>query len=491
MRIMSTFAVIGAGASGLMAANLITERGATVSLFESHSLPGGCASWFRRQTSVGACSFDVGATVVPCFETDSWWTKQLTKWNLTESLEFAPSQQIDFAIDGHTFSLSCQGGENFLASLARAFPSDARWINEKLRPAYPVILELRKLVEARPQWPIESIRQLWINRKLITPAVRNLAGLPLLVQSFESWLAGYELSPQLERWLNMTTLISIQCKPRQASAMYVLFAIFFHGLGCGTFRQGMRRYFEVLLKHFRSHPHATYLPNTTVCAVNRTTHQRYALSSATGSSLGTFDHVIFSCPRMQSERLLQSASPAPHELPSDLWATFSMYLVVHDHETWPEGAFNWHISDEQIPEEIFVSFSRRDDPGRAPTGYRCVSVSRHELLDATWTTSDEGTHALRKKEKAQRMREALVKVLPDLKIVHEESASPRTWERYTRRPLGTVGGLPLSTNWTLWNTPSRFLGTSRLIQVGDTSFPGQSLYSCALSAAMAVDTINF
>lgn len=55
---MYDFIVIGSGYGGLTAASLLAKQGFSTLILESHTLIGGCASYFKRKEF----SFDVGAT---------------------------------------------------------------------------------------------------------------------------------------------------------------------------------------------------------------------------------------------------------------------------------------------------------------------------------------------------------------------------------------------------------------------------------------------
>lgn len=482
--------MIGAGASGLMAANLLAEKGHETTLFESHKIPGGCASWFRRPTAAGPCSFDVGATVVPCFKPGSWWFNKLSSWNLVDELGFKPSESVFFDINNKRFEIACSNEDEFFDSLSKAFESDASWIQSKLKPEYSRIIKLQNFVETLPQWPLENLKQCALNLTKLNRLPKNYHEIKLLLTPYKKWQGDARLSKEFVEWMNMTALISVQSHLTNTYALYGLLAIFFHSLGSGTFEGGMRRYFEVLLKKFRLFENAEYKPSCKIEQVTKDANKKYQLSASSGEVFAGYDKVFFSCPRMQSESLIGKTTQTT--VPNDLWSAMSMYLVVKDDDSWSENAFNWHIKNSELNEEIFASFSRKEDLSRAPSGYRTVTVSCHEPLDKTWFNISQDDYKNRKEQRAQNLLKTLTQSLRELNIVHKESSSPKTWHRYTQRPLGTVGGLPLSMPWTVYKTPKRFLSSDQnLVQIGDTSFPGQSLYSCAMSAAMAIEASTF
>ncbi len=90
------------------------------------------------------------------------------------------------------------------------------------------------------------------------------------------------------------------------------------------------------------------------------------------------------------------------------------------------------------------------------------------------------------------MLAALGRALPDATghLVHEEFASPRSFERYTRRARGAVGGPPVSRlNSNLLAVDADVLGPGLWV-VGDSVFPGQGTMATVLSAIRVVERIT-
>ena len=82
----------------------------------------------------------------------------------------------------------------------------------------------------------------------------------------------------------------------------------------------------------------------------------------------------------------------------------------------------------------------------------------------------------------ERMRQGLKRLAPEwmLEVQHELTASPRTFERFTQREAGAVGGVPRRAGLHHY----RALGPRRVLDglwlVGDSVFPGQSTLATAL-----------
>ncbi|MEM7518218.1 MAG: FAD-dependent oxidoreductase, partial [Planctomycetota bacterium] len=91
----------------------------------------------------------------------------------------------------------------------------------------------------------------------------------------------------------------------------------------------------------------------------------------------------------------------------------------------------------------------------------------------------------------QHMREGLERSLPEWlgEVLHEETGSPRTFERFTGRKDGYVGGIPRRAGWRQYLD----FGTPRLAKnvylIGDSTFPGQSTLATALGGWKAAERI--
>ena len=91
---------------------------------------------------------------------------------------------------------------------------------------------------------------------------------------------------------------------------------------------------------------------------------------------------------------------------------------------------------------LFASISGAHDLGRAPEGLRTMTVSTHVPL-AELNGLPDGEAAARVTEIQERMRRGLATLAPEWESVeHELTASPRTFQRFTGRHAGFVGGIP-------------------------------------------------
>jgi phytoene dehydrogenase-like protein len=129
---------------------------------------------------------------------------------------------------------------------------------------------------------------------------------------------------------------------------------------------------------------------------------------------------------------------------------------------------------------VFVSISPKWDR-RAPQNQRAITISTHTRV-AEWyaLANDEQAFEDRKQLYLEKLIEAASIALPKLKqhIRLALPGTPLTFERFTQRVNGMVGGFPQKSLWASW-VPQIDRG---LWLVGDSVFPGQSTAGVTLGA---------
>jgi phytoene dehydrogenase-like protein len=359
--------------------------------------------------------------------------------------------------------------------------------------------------------PADFLRNLRLARGL-APA------LPWLLRgglhSFGEILDQWNPSPEFRAWVEMNLLITLQAPTSEVHPLWGALGIFFYALDAGALDGGMRGLFENSLRAAQAHARVRVFMRTPVSAL-RWRDNRWLVETPDGAR-GPFDLVVSAIPRWNTERLLGSEGAVilgPRarwdEVAPRLWGAIVAYAVVRDDASFPEAPFNHHSRLEEDPldgGEAYMSFSRRGDLERAPEGYRTVTISSHTRLRA-WQNFLYVGRGVRKRlapgapvpdpeyvvardAAGERLIRHLENAYPGVEIVFREFGTPRTFERYTGRREGSVGGIPMTRDFTLFNSLPLRTRHERLWQIGDTSFPGQSVYACTLGACAAFEQMS-
>jgi phytoene dehydrogenase-like protein len=139
---------------------------------------------------------------------------------------------------------------------------------------------------------------------------------------------------------------------------------------------------------------------------------------------------------------------------------------------------------------IFVSFSFDDEPDRAPAGLCAVTISTHTRPEQWFKAKEKGSDAYLELKRAftEHLLDVLSEQFPQARdaVRSITAATPVTWERYTGRFQGLVGGYPQTSLFKVRGPATLF---DNLFLVGDSVFPGQSLPGVVTGARRAIELL--
>jgi phytoene dehydrogenase-like protein len=501
-------AIIGAGAAGLAIASELARRSHQVQLFESHSLPGGCASWFRRSTPIGSLQFDVGATVLDGLEDGAFLNKQMRKWNV-KAKNFERMPFINFQ-DQSKYVLQTTNIEAWISSLIKKFPEDQNFLNTSFRRLCELAKGLKPLIEAGVHFPPQTFHDLVKDTKLfphLLPLLKSFWGIRTL--SFSDFLSHNNISPALYSWIEMNLLITVQSNPQNIYTPWASLALCFYPLGAGTCQGGMRGLIEPWLRNLIESNNVQVKLKHKVTRIFklRGKYEFYLEALKPNGEIekfGPFTQVVSSIPRFNTQQLIgdtimHSSKWDWDKINPELWGASMAYVAVPDKSHWPDQAFNVHSRQDSLNStdggDAYLSFSRRNDTERAPDTFRVLTISTHTPL-TTWKNTKRNTqdYTNLKNKIGQKLLTHLARFCDEdeknFKPAYHEFGTPLSFERYTHRLEGHVGGIPMTQEHTLIAPAHQRTFIKGLYQIGDTSFPGQSVYACTIGALSCVDKIE-
>jgi C-3',4' desaturase CrtD len=488
---MFDVAVIGAGVAGMATAARLRARGLSVIAFEVHGQAGGCAGFFRRR----GFAFDVGATTLVDFEPGGGGGQ------LLESIGMAP-------VEGEHLP----GYRAWLPDRVITLHRDpAVWAAERLRalgdsPAHRRFWRwLDRLAEvgwrasrAGVKLPIQGVRDL-LN------AVRCFGPANLPLARFLRWTVGDALRScglrgdrPLAGLLSMLLEDTVHARLDDAPLLNGALGVTIRGAGLTRARGGMYGFWRRFVAHFQ---HIGGFLRVG-CPVHKVEQGALRRPFRLHTRRGVFEavQVVSAVPTALTARLGPSAAAAflrPY-LRRDADARGGaciVFLGVPEEEVAGQ-AFTHHqlLHDYDGPlgygNNMFVSVSAPGDTESAPPGFRAVMISTHcELKD--WGEPNSADYEQQKSQMCQRLIDLARRVYPNLgrRAVVREAATPRTYERFTRRPDGAVGGVRQNLGNTNQHALPYDLGVPGFWQVGDTTWPGLGTVACVLGSRLAADAI--
>lgn len=480
--------VIGAGFGGLGAALTLAEAGARVCVLEQLTYPGGCASTFRRRGH----RFESGATLFSGFGEGQLFRRWMDRHQLPVTIDF-----IDPLVELRTPDLTLSVGQERDALLRRLsnLPGAPR---EELKAFFRF---QRQVADAL--WPLfddPSLLPPFGVRSLARHLARAPAYLPLATvvgRSLGSVLRrfGVDRFSPLRVFLDALCQITVQCSAEEAEAPFALSTMDYYFRGTGHVRGGIGVLAEALLGAAEGLGAEVHLARQ-ARGLERV-GDRWRVHARGGLKLEAPTVVANLLPQNVS-RLLETPAPRLERRARRVeegWGAAMLYLVA---EAPPEAGSDAHhlelVPDPSKPfvegHHLFCSISGAEDEGRAAPGERTLTVSTHLPLAKLrgLSAADQGPYV---QSVQDRMREGLAQLAPEwwAGVKLDMSGSPRTFERFTGRESGYVGGIPRRRGLHHYLDLIPTCPLPGLYLVGDSVFPGQSTLATAVGGLKVAERI--
>ncbi|MFN0017660.1 MAG: phytoene desaturase family protein [Pirellulaceae bacterium] len=485
---MYDVAVLGGGISGMATAARLQAAGLTTIVVESHGQLGGCAGFFRRK----GFAFDVGATTLVDFSAGGVGGELLAAIGID-----------DLALDELP---------GYLAWLpdrcVTLFRDVVRWRGERLRMLgdSPAHLRLWKTLDhlADVFWnatrrgvklPAQSTRDIWRIATMISPADWPLA-------RYIRWTVGDLLrSLQLRGDKPLCGLLSMLLEDTvhadidDAPLINGSLGITIRGAGLARARGGMCGFWGRFAARYRELGGVLRM-GSPVASVSR--EQGYLVHLRRGFVRAR--QVVSALPielttRLAPKEIGESLQPYLRRNKAAVGGALVLFLGVPQGEVAGQD-FTHHqlLQDYGLPlgngNNMFISVSSPGDTLSAPAGFRAVMISTHCKLEE-WEGLSEQNYSAQKVAMTELLLRYSRRVYPRLgeSAIICELATPRTFERFTRRPRGAVGGFRQQLSNTNQRAVPHTTGLPGFWLVGDTTWPGLGTVACVHGSRIVAEGI--
>jgi C-3',4' desaturase CrtD len=482
--------IVGGGIAGMATAARLQARGLATIVFDAHGQPGGCAGFFRRR----GFAFDVGATTLVDFEPGGVGGELLTAIGMPRP----PAE----ALPGYIAWLPDRA--------VTLYRDPAAWAGERLRilgdtPAHRRFWQwldhlaavFWRASRAGVKLPIQGVADL-------VRAVRCV-GLPHVpLCRYVSWTVGDALrccglrqDRPLVGLLAMLLEDTVHASVDDAPLINGALGIGIRGAGLTRVRGGMAGFWRRFVAHFRTLG-GTLRAGCPVQCIEVVRGGGFRLATRRGQCLAA--QVVCALPAALTQRLAPPAvgrALAPY-LRRDRDAqggALAVFLGVPEQDVQGQ-AFTHHqlLQDDGRPlgngNNMFVSVSAAGDTESAPPGYRAVMISTHcELAD--WEGLSPEAYQARKSQSGDRLVHWARRVYPELGRGARvwEVATPRTYERFTHRPRGAVGGVRQRPGNSNQHALPYDIGVPGFWLAGDSTWPGLGTVACTLGSRLVAEGV--
>lgn len=493
--------IVGAGIGGLTAGALLARRGDDVLILDQALVPGGCASTFKRR----GFTFDVGATQVAGLEPGGIHHRIFTELeiDLPDATPCDPACAV--FLPGETQPINVwRDPQKWQQERERQFPgSDRFW------QLLSTLFEASWRFQSRdPVLPPRDLWDFWQLVKAVRPDTLITLPFALMTVADALRLYGLDRNLRLKTFLDMQLKLYSQVDTEETALLYAATA-----LGVSQEPQGLYHLQESM----------QVLSDRLVASLERDggkllmQHTVEAIATKNGKAIGvkirsqktgevwsepadivvanvTVQNLVklVEMETWQKSLLARVYKHRVEDLPSP-WGAFVIYLGVDEKaipENCPPHLQFLYDYDGAIGENnsLFVSVSHPGD-GRAPGGKATITASSFTDVRSWYDGRDYGKLKQEYTEVAiARLREYF-HLTPET-IIYMEAATPRTFEKFTGRDRGFVGGVgqrvPTFGPFGFANrTP-----IDGLWLVGDSTHPGEGTAGVSYSALTVVRQIE-
>jgi C-3',4' desaturase CrtD len=486
--------VIGAGVGGLTAASLLLKAGFSVTVLEAHVYAGGSAGTFFHK----GYRFDAGATLAGGFSPGGPHAKVAEILDLTWPVRPADPAWVVHLPGKQIVQWADQA--RWEAERQEKLPG-----TEKFWHTQEKLAAISWDISARPfPWPPQSTGDLWTLARALRPATITAA--PYLTRTIEnvarsSFSANGKFPGKyanLHTFLDAQLLISAQTTADKANALYGSAALDLPRRGVNHVRGGIGNLAGTLTNWFRDNGGELHFRQQVESLVPRADGTALVRTNK-GMELQA-DIVIANLTPWGLTKILGESAPASLQrklqetLPT--WGAFTLYLGLEDKALSKEIADHHQVVvDPGRPlgegNSVFISLSDVQDDSRAPEGRRAATLSTHTAIPPWWQLkeNDYPAYEARRAEYVERMLAAAERAVPGLRRAMRLClpGTPVTFERFTRRPMGMVGGFAQES---LFAARGPATGIPNIWLVGDSIFPGQSTAGVTVGAMRVVKEIT-
>ena len=454
--------VIGSGASGLSLTNLLNRSGRDVLCLEAHRTPGGSAGYFSR----GKFCFDAGATTLSGMKFEG------------PLKQFASQCQLDFQLQRIDPGLQIAMGDKKL----KRWGNINDWIIEQQSVfASEMIPQLWHEIEKYnelcwglvsdsanfPPYNFQSLKELLAHR-----TGSKIQMLPLILQTFEKkFLRGKFLPAGYLRMLDEMMLISSQNTSDKTPAMIAVMGLSYpqdtwYASG------GMRGFFDHLMAPVKER----VLFQKKIESIQQ---EKDLFEVKTSTESFHCRNLVSTLPYWNTQKLLGKLDRASmDQWSSEAWSALSGYYKIKL-KTQPASLYH-QVHTQNVSHSgagsVFLSLCPLTDISRCDGIYQTLTLSTHIRFS-------EYQRAIMIDRKTMRARwnQEFEQVIKDyfgddlLDLISVGIGDPSTFEKYTGRERGLVGGLPHSMRRNILTYPRSGTGMKNFHQLGDTTFPGQGI----------------
>lgn len=477
-------AIFGGGISGFSAALRLQSKGFKTIVLESHGQLGGCAGFFTKKNF----SFDVGATTLVDFVQGGVGGNffrdiglEIPQGNYLDYIAWLPDRQVILYRDSEKWE------KERLDKLGSSQNHVKFW---KLMDKVTNVFwnATRKNIKL----PIRTPRDLYHMIKSI--GISNLYLVKYLNSSMLDILRKYNLEHEkpLSGLLSMLIEDTVHSSIDKAPFINSALGTTIRGAGLMRADGGMKGFWSYLSEHYLK-TGGTIKRGNKVISFEQENNSWQIITS---KGIFKAKKIISSLPvdlshAVGPDSVKNKLQPFITKNQEHLGSAVVVFLGVPEEEVSDQVLTHHQILLDYESElgngnNMFISVSEKGDSISAPEGFRSVMISTHCGI-SEWQNLSETQYQHKKQQIGQYLIEQARKVYPDLgkKPVVYEVGTPLTYQKFTKRTNGSVGGFKQTIKNVNFNAVPHDIGIKNFWLTGDNTWPGLGTVAGLISGRIA------
>jgi phytoene dehydrogenase-like protein len=476
---MKNIIIIGSGIGGLVAGNLLAQKGHKVTIFEAHSMPGGYTAGFYRKGyyfESGTLSFEASASVF----------KAMKDIGVFEKIEFV---KLRIRLVSEDFDAIPESYADYKEMIYAGFPSE----KDKLDTVFSELDKIAGLMENADE-PMPDLYSGLGRLKAMLPYILSGPKWNRIAKQFGDMTSSEFAARYFEKDSKLFRLFSGFGYP-DMSAVLVGTGLAGLFVDLWTVKGGMQSWADVLAENFRKLGGDLKLNSYVERII---TKNGAAAGVSCKDTVYNADYVISAGDYKKTFlQLLDDKSLIPRELRDDIGGAavsegfFTVYLglnmpneelgkYMRAPEVFP---FDFKPGYDIYNSEDGEFFSKTSpslyslsmiNPRHAPEGKSSLMLQTmvpYRWMN-NWGGGDKEVYGELKKKAMDALIDSAAGLIPGLKdcIEYKDAATPLTYERYTHNTDGA------SSAWS-WNPKKKFYKNALSVKI-DTPVPNLYIGSC-------------
>lgn len=473
--------VIGSGMGGLSAACILSSKGYKVSVLEANLLPGGCTSTYFRKGFM----FEAGATTLVGLDDGMPLQYVLHKCGI-ELNATRLTKPMQVVLKNGVAVNRYENLNSWIAEAERIFGKKNQ--KEFWEQCFQISEFVWKSSLNQLHFPPATFNDLLQTAK--NASVNQFRFLPYSFVSVFDFLKKFDLHKNelFVEFINEQLLITAQNHAEEVNMLFGATALCYTNFGNYYMQGGMIEVVKPMIKYIESKG-GEFINRTKVERIEKRGEQYFI----------TTNKENYECEYLISNISINNLleiwnDKSVHDkfnhkiLPSEkLVSAFQMGIAFKRTKNFDCIHHQIHFFkplSQTHSKSIFVSLNMPGDTLRCADDCMVASVSTHIM-------NPENNIIINKAEIEDEIINTLIEnnFFSRQDVLYYHSATPETWQRWTFRKWGFVGGYPQYLNVKPWQMLEHRLDNHKAYIVGDSVYPGQGIPGVTLSGIIAANKL--